>query len=124
MVDLTGFLKFFKGGNMDLLLEFLVEIYFSLVEIVVPEHKFKKWQEVVLKIAGILVSIAILGCLIAGISFIADSGNLTVGITLTAVGGGLLAMQLTIFIVVLVHQIKAEKQAKKEANENIFGDGI
>ncbi len=100
---------------MEFLAEIFLEIYFELAEILLPEKKFKKWQETLLKISGILVSLIIIGCLFAGISLIVDNVNGTVGIVLTAVGGVLFGVQMTLFFVVLAHQIKAEKAAKKKA---------
>ena len=101
---------------MEVLLEILMEAYLGLAEILVPDHKFKKWQEVLLKLGCILVSLAVIICLAVGIAMLVE-GDKTVGIALTAVGGGLLAIQIVIAIFVLVHDYKKNKEQSKGQNE-------
>lgn len=98
---------------MDFFVEILFETYLSLAEILIPEHKFKKWQETLLKLAGIVVSLIIFFCLAFGISLIIEDGGIA-GIILTSVGGVLLIIQTVIFITVLVHEIKTEKLKKAQ----------
>ena len=117
---------------MEVLFEILLEIYLGLAEIIVPDHKFKKWQEVLLKLASILVALAVLVCIAVGIAMLVEGSN-TVGIALTAVGGTLLVVQIVIAIFVLVHDYKKNKEqkenqkqleitVKKQANNLLFDD--
>ncbi|MDE6060989.1 MAG: hypothetical protein K2G31_05935 [Clostridia bacterium] len=101
---------------MELIFEILLEAYLGLAEIIVPDHKFKKWQEVLLKLSCILVSLAVIICLAVGIAMFVE-GDKTVGIALTAVGGSLLAIQIVIVIFVLVHEHKKSKEQSKGQNE-------
>ena len=98
---------------MDFLVELFMEVYLGLAEILIPEHKLKKWQETLLKLAGVFVSLSILACFWAGICLLIDNINRALGIALIIIASVLLAIQLTVFVVVLVHQIKAEKRGKK-----------
>ena len=117
---------------IEIVFEIIFEAYLGLAEIIVPDHKFKKWQEVLLKLASIFVALTVLVCLIAGIVLLVE-GNKTVGIALTAVGGGLLAIQIVIAVFVLVHEHKKNKEqsgnlsevsvvVKKQANKMLFDD--
>lgn len=109
---------------MELIAEIILEIYLGLAEIIVPDHKFKKWQEVLLKLLSTLVALAILICLAAGIALLVE-GQKTVGTVLTAIGGAFLGIQLIIIIIVLVHDYKKNKNNKKElANNLLFDDDV
>lgn len=94
---------------MELLLEIVLEVYLGLVEIIMPEHKFKKWQETLLKIVYVVVSLLIIALIIAGICLLVESPMRTLGIALLVVGCVLLATQITLCVVVLIHQIKKDK---------------
>ncbi len=94
---------------MDLLVEILMDIYLSLVEVLVPEKRFKKWQEVLLKVAGVLVSLTIVALILVGISFIYETEQRMLGIILLSIGGVLLTIQIALCVFVLVKQAKAEK---------------
>ncbi len=97
---------------MDLLYEILLEIYLEFWTILVPEHKFKKWQETLLKITCIVVSLIILALIGAGICILVETSMRTLGIILLAVGCVLFFTQIVLFIIVLTHQIKKEKAEK------------
>ncbi len=102
---------------MEIILELVCEIYLELATILVPEHKFKKWQEILLKILSVTVTLGILICLGVGISFLIDkNSSFTTGIILTVVGGTFALIQIVLFVIVIKKQIKIEK-AKKENEE-------
>lgn len=105
---------------MEIFLEIVMELYLEMAEIIFPKRELKKWQNVLLQIACIVVMSAIFCCLIAGISLLAEggeNGNLSVGIALTSVGGALFSVQTVIFVIVVVHEIKSAKAAKNAARE-------
>ncbi len=97
---------------MEVLFEILFEIYLELWTIFVPEHKFKKWQEYLLKISCILASLIIFALIVAGVCLLTETNLKAVGITLLTVGCVLLIIQVILFIIVLVHQIKKERAEK------------
>ncbi|MCM1404700.1 MAG: hypothetical protein NC133_04370 [Prevotella sp.] len=103
---------------MEILLEILFGLYLEIGEILIPEHKFKPWQEVLLRLAGIFVSLAILGLIIGGVCLLEDTTTRTTGVILLAVGGGLLAAQIALMVVVVTHQIKAAKRKQTEQETN------
>lgn len=104
---------------MELLLEILIELYLNIAEILVPEKKFKKWQESLLKVACVLVSCIILGFMAAGIDFLVEGiERLRVtAIVLLSVGAVLLAVQIALIVIVVVHDVKKYK-AKKQNNDS------
>ena len=97
---------------MEIIFEFLFQIYFEIGEILIPDHKFKKWQEKLLKLFGILVSLAIVALIIAGGCILNETPKSVTGIVLLSIGCILLFVQIVLFIVVIVHQIKKEKRGK------------
>lgn len=100
---------------MEIFLEIMCEIYLEFALILVPEHKFKKWQEILLKILSVSVTLGVLICFIAGISILIDANKTlyTTGIILTIVGGFLTFIQIILFIIVLKKQLKKEKSKKE-----------
>lgn len=104
---------------MDIFFEILVEVYLSVFEILVPEKKFKKWQETLLKLLCILVCLVVLGCLAAGIALLVEGlEHLRVtGIALVCVGSVLLALQIALVITVIVNDVKKQKAEKAEEDE-------
>ena len=103
------------------MLEILMEIYLSLGEVLIPDHKFKKWQEVLLRLVCIFVSLIIFALIVAGIAFISGENSFT-GIILLVIGGGLLTVQIILCVIVLVKQAKLEKQ--KQATKPSTDDEI
>ncbi len=103
---------------MELLYEIFFEIYLGFWTILVPERKFKKWQETLLKLACILVSLIIFALIFAGICLLCETPMKTAGIILLVIGCVLLVTQITLFIIVLVHQIKKEKAEKNLPLQN------
>ena len=102
---------------MDILLEIILEIYLNLFEIIIPDHKFKKWQETLLKLACALVSVIILTGIIGGSFILADGGNKILGIVFLSVGSVLLVAQVVLFSISLKYQIKKDKQKNSTENE-------
>jgi len=98
---------------MELLYEILFEIYLGFWTILVPDRKFKKWQESLLKISCILVSLIIFALIFAGICVLTETDLKALGIALLTVGSVLLIAQVVLFIIVLVHQIKKERAEKQ-----------
>ncbi len=98
---------------MELLYEILFEIYLEFWSILVPEHKFKKWQEALLKVSCVLVSLLILALIIAGICLLTETSLTVAGIALLTVGCVLLVTQIVLFIIVLIRQIKKERAEKE-----------
>lgn len=83
-----------------------------MAEVLLPEKKFKKWQEFLLKLVGALVSLTIFALLFVGVSLLIEGEETTVALVLTAIGGTLFVIQMSVFVFVLVKQIKAEKAAR------------
>lgn len=108
---------------MDFLFEFLFQFYLEIGEILIPDRKFKKWQETLLKVAGILVSLVILGCIVAGVCVLLETSSRISGIVLLSVGCALLAIQIALFVIALVHQIKKEKRRKAQSPDEPPADG-
>lgn len=107
---------------MEVLLQILFEVYLNIGEILVPEKKFKKWQESLLKVACILVGCIIMGFIAAGTAFLVDGVErlrLT-AIVLLSVGAVLLSVQITLIVIALVHETKKYKEAKAKNNDLNF----
>lgn len=98
---------------MEVLFEILFGLYLEFWTLLVPEHKFKKWQESLLNLACIFVSLIISALIVAGICLITETDMPTTGIALLVVGGLLLTAQVVLFIIVLVKQIKKERAEKR-----------
>lgn len=98
----------------EIILEFFAELYLGIGELIVPEHKFKKWQESLLKMLCAIISLAILVLLIGGIVLLTgEDKRLVAGIAMTATGGGLLLVHIALFLIILIRDIKKEKEKKK-----------
>lgn len=103
---------------MDFLLQLFFELYLSIGEIFVPEKKFKKWQETLLKVACIIVCCVIFAFIGVGIAFLVEGiARLRVmAIVFLSAGSVMLAVQIALVVVMLVHESKKykEEQAKKK----------
>lgn len=107
---------------MELLLQILFEVYLNIGEILVPEKKFKKWQESLLKVTCILVSCIILAFIGFGIAMLVEgvSRLRVTAIVFLCVGSVLLAAQIALIIIVIVHETKKYKEAKAKNNDLNF----
>ncbi len=102
---------------MDFLMQLLFEVYLNIGEIFVPEKKFKRWQETLLKILCLVACCCIFGCLGAGIAILIEQESArTIGIILTSVGSVLLAIQIALVVFAIVRDAKKQKP-KKENRE-------
>lgn len=107
---------------MEIILQILFEVYLNIGEILVPEKKLKKWQESLLKVACILISCTILGFMAVGIALLVEGiARLRVtAIVLLSVGAVLLAVQITLIVIAVVHGTKKYKEAKAKNNDLNF----
>ncbi len=106
---------------MDFLLQILFEVYLNIGEIFVPEKKFKKWQESLLKVVCVIVSCIIIAFIGVGIAFLVEGVKRlrTMAIVFLCVGSTSLAIQIALIIIMLVHEskkYKEEKAKKKDMN--------
>lgn len=104
---------------LELFLEIFVEVYLNIGEILVPEKKFKKWQENLLKVLSVFVCCAVIFSVIAGIALLVDGiESLRVtGIAVLCTGVGLFIIQIILVVIAVVHDVKKYK-AKKQNNDN------
>lgn len=102
---------------MEILMEFLIgiifETYIGIGEILVPEYKSKKWRETLLKIVCLSVSLLILACIGAGICLLFDASMKTLGIIFLSTGCALLALQIILYVIVIVNKAKKENRERK-----------
>lgn len=101
-------------GIMEIFLEIVMELYLEMAEIIFPKRKLNKWQNVLLQITCIVVTSAIFCFLVVGISLLVEgceNGEVSLGIALTSVGGALFLAQTVIFVIVVVHEVKSDKEA-------------
>ena len=106
---------------MELLGEILLELYLGIAEMIVPDHKFKKWQEKLLQFLSVFAGILILVLIVAGVVLMIETEQTALGIALLSIGCAMLVVQVVLFIILLVREIKAEKQ-KKQINNMLFSD--
>lgn len=98
---------------MEFLLELFLEVYLGFAEVLVPEHKLKKWQAVLLQVACVIVSLLILALIIAGIGLLTGTPKRTLGIVLLVVGCVLFVTQITLYVISFRKQLKKEKAEKQ-----------
>ncbi len=97
------------------MLELFLEVYLSIGEILVPEKKFKKWQENLLKVFCVIICVAILCCIGIGIAFLTEEVTrlYNAGVVLVSVGAALLAVQIVLTVIAIVHGCKKKKSEPK-----------
>lgn len=107
---------------MDFLIQLFFELYLSIGEIFVPEKKFKRWQETLLKVACILVCCVIFAFIGVGIAFLVEGiARLRVmAIVFLSAGSVMLAVQIALVVVLLVHENKKYKQEKAKQKDMNF----
>lgn len=100
---------------LEIVLELFLEVYLSIGEILVPEKKFKKWQENLLKVLSAVVCVVILCCIGIGIAFLTEgvARLYNSGVVLVSVGAALLAVQIVLTVIAIVHDCKKRKSEPK-----------
>lgn len=96
--------------------ELFINFFLELVQLFVPDKKFKKWQEDLLRVISVLMNIGFLACVIVGANFLAD-GNpdfFTTGLILTIFGAVIMLAEI---IAVFVLAVKDYKKHKANAAE-------
>ena len=74
------------GGNMDILVEILLEIYMELMLLIVPEKNLSKKHIFIAKILAVLVLVGMLALVVWGNVLILDHGNMLGVIPITVAG--------------------------------------
>ena len=90
---------------MEIILDFVMELYMELMMLIVPEKQFGKGLTRFLKAFCAIVSFAIAMLIIIGVSILFDPeapDEHSLGITLLSIGCALLAVHVLLFIFVMI----------------------
>ena len=90
---------------MEILLDFVAELYIELMMLLVPEKQFGKKMTRFLQVVCAFVSIVIVSLIIVGASIVTDptaTNERTAGIICLTIGCSLLVIHLMLFIFVLI----------------------
>lgn len=106
---------------MEFIAEVLFEIFFDVfvafAETIVDENKhLTKRQKAWLRILSAVVTIVMVGCLVFGILMLCENGYSVLGVTLTAVGGGLLLLELIMGLITFCRQSHRRQPNNKTDN--------
>lgn len=104
---------------MDVIIEFLMELYLSFAIVLTEDKKLKRSTEIFLKLICIVVSTTIFILLYAGISLtfgiLGNDVAYPLGIILLSIGCCLLLLQVTVFVITAF--LKHRKQTKSDSDE-------
>lgn len=101
---------------MDFVFDIIFGALLELFKIICPDHKFKKWQEILLIVLSVIILISSIGCFVAGVCLFNNDAHKTLGIALLAVGGSLLLIQGGIYGGLIGYRLKADARKKNEYN--------
>ncbi len=115
---------------MEILTILLDDIFLSLFAnfalLIVPEEKLKRWQVILLKILGIIVSVTFFVLFVTGISLMSVKSSViydvkdnyfNVGLIMLLVAIGLFIFQITLHIITKKLMKKKQKNQSKHKNE-------
>lgn len=104
---------------MDVIIEFLMELYLSFALVLTEDKKLKRSTEMLLKLLCIVVSTSIFILLYAGISLtfgvLGNDVAYPLGIILLSIGCFLFLFQVTVFVITAF--LKHRKQTKSDSDE-------
>lgn len=104
---------------MDILFDILFGFFAGIFNLICPNYRLKKWQEILCIILSMLLLISSIGCFIAGIILLNEFRNFkTLGIVLTAVGASLLTIQCVTFAVLAGYKLKSEAQKSNDGQND------
>ena len=92
---------------MEIFLEIFMEIYLNLAFYFFPEDKLKPWQVFIIRLVCMIIALAFIGLLLAGILVLTTTNtHQTLGVILTTIGGVLTFSQLLLSIILLIKNNK------------------
>ena len=103
---------------MDFLFDVLFGIFAGIFNLICPNYRLKKWQEILCAILSITLLISSIGCLVAGIIILNGfQNNRTLGIALTVVGISLMVIQCVAFAVLAGNKLKEEARKNNHSKQ-------
>ena len=108
---------------MELLLEFLFEFFLELLldfadTLVKENQQLTKRQKTWLRFLSVTLTVAMVSCLLFGIVVLCEEGYTPLGITLTAIGSGLLLVQIIISVITSCRRRRRATRAKTATPNN------
>lgn len=93
---------------MEFVIEFFLELYLDLATEWLPERKLSKGKTILLKLLSILTCLGVIALIIVGAVMISDGHPVWGGILL-GLGIAILAVQVGLFIYLIVKDIKRSR---------------
>lgn len=106
---------------MDFVFDIVFGALLEIFKIICPNHKLKKWQEILLIALSAIILLSSIGCFVAGVCLFSNDGYKTLGIALLAIGGSLLLIMGGTYGGLIGYRLKAEA---RKSNENNATDDI
>ena len=103
----------------QIILEPLLYVYADLLEHFVDDLQLKKWQEYLLKISCLVISLASVFLIIIGAFFVTDAEPFkTYGTVFLAVGGSVLVIHIFLGLILGTNHVKEEAEDEISAHQS------
>lgn len=99
---------------MDYVFDVIFGALLEIFKIICPDHKFKRWQEILLIFLSVILLLSSICCFVAGVCLFGNDHHKTSGIVLLAIGGASLLILGGIYGALIGYRLKAEARKDDE----------